>query len=273
MDIKKTIIVAYDFTERGDHAMKHALIIGKPMQAKIVLLHIVSGEKQKSKVQLKIDNEKIRYQYDYEIETAVIQGNIATGIKQYAEYVKALLVIMGTKNPSQGFEKLFGGQTLKIVMGGTTPFLVVRDKPYYELLHKVVVPINFDFYNKEKLRWVRVLSNYFEIRVELFVQNDSNKEERTDTKANYLFAKRYLDRCNINRKTTLAPKGVPFREALIEHTYKTHSDLMMIMTSEHLSLLDYLIGADEEYVIANDHKIPVMCINPRIDLMSFSNFF
>lgn len=273
MNSKKTIIVAYDFTERGDNAMKHALIIGKPMQAKIVMLHIISNEKQKSKLQLKLDTECTNYTYDYEIETTTIKGSLASGIKKYAEYTKALLVIMGTKNPSQGFERLFGGQTLKIIMGGRVPFLVVRDKPHYETLQKVVVPINFDFYNKEKLRWVRILSDYFSIRVELFVQNEHSIEERTNTKANFLFAKRYLDKYGINRKTTLAPKGVAFRESLINHTYKTNSDLMMIMTSDHLSLLDYLIGADEEYVIANDYKIPVMCINPRIDLMSFSDFF
>lgn len=273
MATKKVIIVAYDFTERGDNAMKHALVIGKPMQAKIVMLHICATEKQKSSLQLKMDNERIRYSYDYEVETTVIKGSLASGIKQYAEYVKALLVIIGTKNPAQGFEKLFGGQVLKIIMGSATPFLVVRDKPNYETLKKVVLPINFDFYNKEKLRWVRIFSNYFNIRVELFVQNEHGIEERTDTKANYLFAKRYLDRYRINRKTTLAPKGVAFREALIDHTHKTCSDLMVIMTSEHLSLIDYLIGADEEYVIANDYKIPVMCINPRIDLMSLSNFF
>lgn len=273
MDNKKTIIVAYDFTERGDNAMKHALIIGKPMQAKIVMLHVFSNERQKPNLQLKLDTESNNYKYEHEIETATIKGGLASGIKQYAEYTKALLVIMGTKNPSQGFEKLFGGQTLKIIMGGTVPFLVVREKPHYSTLQKVVVPINFDFYNKEKLRWVRVLSNYFNIRVELFVQNEHSIEERTDTKANYLFAKRYLDRYDISRKTTLAPKGVAFRESLIDHTHKTNSDLMMIMTSEHLSLLDYIIGADEEYVIGNDYKIPVMCINPRIDMMSFSDFF
>lgn len=273
MNNKKTIIVAYDFTERGNNAMKHSLIIGKPMQAKIIMLHICSNEKQKSNLQAKLDKKRNDYVYDYEIETAVVKGNLASSIKQYAEYVKALLVIIGTKNPSQGFEKLFGGQTLKIIMGGTMPFLVVRDKPHYETLQRVVVPINFDFYNKEKLRWVRILSNYFKIKVELFVQNDHHIDERTDTKANYLFAKRYLDKYKISRKTTLAPKGIAFREALIDHTHKTDSDLMMIMTSDHLSLLDYLIGADEEYVIANDYKIPVMCINPRIDLMSFSDFF
>lgn len=273
MNTQKTIIVTYDFTERGDNAMKHALIIGKPMQAKIIMLHITSNEKHKHSLQLKLDNKRVQYQYEYEIETSIIKGSLALGIKKYAEYTKALLVIMGTKNPSQGFEKLFGGQILKIIMGGSMPFLIVRDKPHYETLQKVVIPINFETYNKEKLRWVRILNNFFSFKVELFVQNDRNTEERTDTKANYLFAKRYLDRYQINRKTTLAPKGIAFREALINHTHKTKSDLMMIMTSDHLSILDYLIGADEEYVIANDYKIPVMCINPRIDLMSFSNFF
>ncbi len=273
MKATKTIIAAYDFTERGKNAVKHALVIGKPIEAKIVLLHIISNEKQTEKAEAKLEKVAKSLEYDYKIEIAVIKGSLAAGIKQYAEYSQALLVVLGTKNPSQGFEKIFGGQTLKIVMGGKTPYLVVRDKPQYTSLKKIVVPINFEFHNKEKLRWVRVLSNYFNIKVDLFVQNDKNQEERTDTKANYLFAKRYLDHYKIKRKTTVAPKAIPFRDALIEYTHKTGADLIMIMTSEHLSLLDYLIGADEEFVIANNHKIPVMCISPRIELMNFSNFF
>ncbi len=272
MDNKKTIIVAYDFTERCENAMQHALKVGSPMQARIVMLHITSSEKQKNSLQDKLIKHSKKYSYDYEIDTAVIKESLAAGLQNYAEYVKAMLVVMGTKNPSQGFEKIFGGQTLKIIMGGTAPFLVVRDKPHYETLQKLVIPINFVSHNKEKLRWVRVLSNFFNFKVELFVQNDDYSEDRIDTKANYLFAKRYLDRYGIRRKTTLAPKAVPFREALINHSHKTGADLIVIMTSEHLSILDYLVGADEEYVIANDYKIPVMCINPRIDLVRFSDF-
>ncbi len=273
MNNEKTIIVAYDFTKRGDIAMQHAILIGKPMQAKITMLHIASNEKNKKKLEEKLREKCRNFQYDYEIETTVLKGSLATEIKQYAEYAKALLVIMGTKNPSQGFEKLFGGQTIKIVMGGKVPFLIVREKPHYETLKKIVVPINYDSYDKEKLTWVRILSNFFNIKIELFVQNEENIEERTDTKANYLFAKRYLDRYKINRKTILAPKGIAFREALITHAHKTEADFMLIMTSDHLSLLDYLIGADEEYVISNNYKIPVMCVNPRIDLLKYENFF
>ncbi len=273
MNHKKTIIVAYDFTERGNIAMQHAMLIGEPMQARITLLHITSNEKEKKKAERKLEEQRRDFSYNYEIDTTVIKGNLAAEIKKYAEYEKALLVIIGTKNPLQGFEKLFGGQTLKIIMGGKVPFLVVREEPHYETLKKIVVPINYESYNKEKLTWVRVLSNFFNIKIELFVQNEESSEERSDTRANYLFAKRYLDRYKINRKTTLAPKGVAFREALIAHAHKTEADLILIMTSEHLSLLDYLIGADEEYVIANNHKIPVMCINPRIDLVKYTNFF
>lgn len=273
MDNQRTIIVAYDFTERCENAMQHALQIGRPMKAKIIMLHITSSERQKANLQEKLLRKSKKYNYEYEIETDVIKEHLATGLKNYADDVKAVLVIMGTKNPSQGFEKIFGGQTLKIIMGGTIPFLVVRDKPHYESLEKIVIPINFENHNKEKLSWVRVLSKFFNFKVELFVQNDGNTEDRIDTKANYLFAKRYLDRYKIQRKSILAPKAIPFREALISHSHKTEADLIVIMTSEHLSILDYLIGADEEYVIANDHKIPVMCVNPRIDLLQFSDFF
>lgn len=269
----KKIIVAYDFTERADLAMQNALVIAKPLKAKIIMLHITQEERKKSNYLLKLDQEKIHYDYAYGIETAVVCDSIGAGIKQYAEKIGALLVILGSIKPTTGLEKIFGGQTLKIIIGGKTPFIVVRELPVFHKIKKVVLPINFNFTNKEKLRWIQILDSFFNINVEVFVKNDKNKENRNDIRANYLFAKRYLDRYNIKRKTTIAPEKTPFRESLVEHSHKVEADLIMIMVPESLSMVDYMIGADEEYVIANPHKIPVMCVNPNTDLMTFSSFF
>lgn len=269
----KKIIVAHDFTERADLAMQNALLIAEPLEAKIIMLHVTQDERKKSSYLLKLDQEKIRYTYQYGIETAVVCNSIGTGIKQYAEEVDALLVILGSVKPTKGLEKVFGGQTLKIIIGGHTPFIVVREQPSFHKIKKVVLPIDFNFTNKEKLRWIQILDTFFNIKVEIFVRNDRNRESRNNIKANYLFSKRYLDRYNIKRKTTIAPENTPFREALAEHSHKVKADLIMIMVPESLSMVDYVLGADEEYIIANPHKIPVMCVNPNTDLMTFSSFF
>jgi len=37
----------------------------------------------------------------------------------------------------------------------------------------------------------------------------------------------------------------------------------LIMTTKNISFQDYVLGADEQQIIANHEKIPVMCINPK----------
>ena len=40
-------------------------------------------------------------------------------------------------------------------------------------------------------------------------------------------------------------------------------DLIMILTTKNINIQDYVLGADEQKIIANPFKIPVMCINPK----------
>jgi hypothetical protein len=39
------------------------------------------------------------------------------------------------------------------------------------------------------------------------------------------------------------------------------------MTTKNIGFADYVMGADEQYIISNSAKIPVMCINPMSDLL------
>jgi hypothetical protein len=39
--------------------------------------------------------------------------------------------------------------------------------------------------------------------------------------------------------------------------------MMLIMTTKNIGTLDYVLGASEQFIIANTARIPVMCVNPR----------
>ena len=38
------------------------------------------------------------------------------------------------------------------------------------------------------------------------------------------------------------------------------------MTTKNIRFQDYVLGASEQQIIANEAKIPVMCVNPRTDI-------
>lgn len=268
----KKIIVYYDFTKQSDYAMQYATLIGEAMEASVIMLNIIEDEQEKNSAISKLAKEQEKYEYKYELTSEVFVGDPNSTVRKYAEMNKAMLVILGKKERT-GMQKIFGGQTIKMIMGASVPFIVVQSPPKYGKLRKIMFPISFDSMNKTKLRWVQIFSQYFRLDVELFLQNTPNEYDQEDAYANALFAKRYLDRYCIRRKETLAPKETPFKEAVVAHAVETEADLILIMTSGSASFIDYMIGVDEEYVIEQNNTIPVMCVNPNLNIMRFRDFY
>jgi hypothetical protein len=60
-----------------------------------------------------------------------------------------------------------------------------------------------------------------------------------------------------------APHKKSFKEEVVEYSKTNEMDLMLIMATRDIKFVDYVFGAPEQYIIANEYHIPVMCINPR----------
>ena len=41
------------------------------------------------------------------------------------------------------------------------------------------------------------------------------------------------------------------------------ADAILLMTTRDIGFTDYVLGPQEQYIIANNERIPVICINPR----------
>ena len=48
--------------------------------------------------------------------------------------------------------------------------------------------------------------------------------------------------------------------------------MILIMTTKGIGITDYVLGAQEQYIIANTARIPVMVVNPRTDLSRYGTF-
>jgi hypothetical protein len=44
------------------------------------------------------------------------------------------------------------------------------------------------------------------------------------------------------------------------------------MTTKNITVADYVIGASEQYIIANSSKIPVCCVNPKATFAKMGQF-
>jgi nucleotide-binding universal stress UspA family protein len=267
---KNNVLVPYDFTEIADYAVAHAAKYARLLNAGITLLHVVKKETQVDDQleRLKVVADAIEKEHFIKPDFLIKEGTIFKTITQVAEEINAVLVAMGTHG-MKGLQKLTGSWALKVIVGSRIPFIVVQDAPAVNETSKIVFPVDFKIENKEKLKWVEFVSKYFNTNIHIL--SIASKEGTVDsrTKANVVFSKKFLDEKGIKYELAIADGGGSYAQETINYAKKINADLIIVMTTRDIAFHDYVLGASEQYIIANDAKIPVLVVNPRTDLMKY----
>ncbi len=262
---KKPIIVPWDFTHTTRNAFLHVnkLTSNSP----IILLNIVKKEKDvaDAKVELEKAKKEIVETYNVTVETEVKVGSIFSTITEYANDVDALLVMMGTHG-IKGMQKLTGSWALKVISKSSVPFIVVQGAPKTEDYSTIVLPIDYRPENKQKLRWIYYLAKNFNSKVHVLEPNSSDTLIAQKIKNNLQFARKYLEGKDIDYEITKSMAKGSFAKQTLDFARYIDADIIAIVITKDLTINDYVFGADEQQIIANELEIPVMCINPRSDL-------
>ncbi len=273
---KKLIIVPWDFTHVAGHALAHAVKISRMVGNEICLLHIVDpkisdkdiAQKKAQLLQITEENSK---NYNVSITSHISKGSIFSAIADYANEVDASLVVMGTHG-MKGMQKLTGSWALKVIVKSKIPFIVVQDPPVdQERYHNIVFPVDFRGENKEKMRMAIFMGKYFESKIHMLVSVSSDKNLLKKTNVNLNFAVKYFIQNNIEYEIHEVPKG-DFAQQTIDFAQKINADLLLIMTTKNITVADYVMGASEQYIIANSSKIPVCCVNPKSSFAKVGQF-
>jgi len=201
----------------------------------------------------------------------VKEGNIFSTITEVANEQDAELVIMGTHG-IKGMQKFTGSWALKVIAGTKIPFVVVQAPPSSKPLENIVFPINFKTEDKEKLAWAYYLSKLYKTRIRICKPDVSDSLLKKKITQNLIFTKKYLDDRNIDYDITTVEGIETLSDATLKFAKKIESDLILIVTTKEPTLQDFILGADEQKIIANKEKIPVMCVNPRADLKRKGGF-
>jgi nucleotide-binding universal stress UspA family protein len=271
------IVVTWDFTHVSEYALAHAVKIAYMMRYEIKLLHIVEPgttseiieNARRKMAQVSTDTLK---RDGIICKVVVKEGSLFSAISDYATKSNTQLVVMGTHG-RKGTQKLFGSKALKVLTGSNSPFIVVKAKPSESLrISNVVFPIDFKSENKEKLQWAIYIGKNFQSKIHLFKYPvaDSDLQKRVNTNLN--FAIRFLKQNNIEYEIHTSSKKGSFSQATIRFSEKINADLIIVMTTKHITILDYMFGADEQEIIDNSAKIPVMCVNPRVGFAGTSQY-
>jgi nucleotide-binding universal stress UspA family protein len=260
---KGPIIIPWDFTEVAENALKYAVRISHKINKSITLLHIVKKKSEEHELLAKLQEiaKEKTGKYNQQIDAAVTVGKIFTDIGRYAGEVDAELVIMGTHG-MKGMQKITGSWALKVITHSKAPFIVVQDPPAQSEFKRVVLPIDFKSEAKEKLNWVNYLHKIYNSQFFILKPNFTDASFIQKTKANIAFCKSYLDHREVPYELHMAEGEKSFAQETLHFSKKMNADLILIVTTKHISMTDYMLGASEQYIIANQESIPVMVINP-----------
>lgn len=275
-EIKKLIVVPWDFSPVAGHALAHAVKISHMVNNDVSLLHIVSdgiSPKALAEVTSRLKHLAAEYstKYNMPITCHVAKGSIFSSIAEYVNEKEANLVVMGTHG-MKGMQKLTGSWALKVLVKSKVPFIVVQDPPTdQERYHNIVFPVDFRKENKEKIKMAIYMGKYFDAKIHMVVSGSGDKSIIKKTRINLNFAVKYLIQNNIEYEIHDMEKGHTAQQT-IDFAHKINADIILIITTKNITFADYVFGASEQYIIANSSKIPVCCVNPIVSFASVGQF-
>lgn len=273
---RKSILVTWDFSVVSYNALKHAIKMAHIIKNNIVLFHIVNEQEEEETARKKMEEvvEQVKKDYGEEVGSAVAHGKIFKEISDYAskDDNNVNFVVMGTHG-MKGSQKLFGSWALKVIAGSTVPFIVVQAEPTdKDRYTDIVFPIDFKAENKEKLQWAIFLGKYLNSKIHLYKSPISDKNLQKKVNVNLNFAIRFLIQNNIDYEIHSAARSGNFYKEVLAFSKKIKADLILITTTKHITKLDYIFGAKEQYLLANNERIPVMCVNPKSNFAKVGQF-
>ena len=257
----KTFIVPFDFSQVAENAFQHAITTAKFLKARVILLHVVSKEKEIADAEKKLKAFAAKHSDDMEILTKIRIGNIFEDIGEFAAEHHAELIFMGTHG-THGWQHLTGSNALKVVTNSNVPFIIVQSSTVKDTGYDdIVVPLDLHKETKQKLAVVADLAKFFDSRVHVITPDETDEFLRNKAQANIIFAKRFFS----EREIELTLKSVPpsgFDKEVVKHAVTTDSDLIAIMNLNKNSLFGALTANYEQYIINNDAQIPTLIVNP-----------
>ncbi len=270
------MLVTWDFTAMSENALLHAIKLSRNVENRIRLVHVIKpGDPQlRSVAEENLKKELGRIQGEYKIlcESVILEGSLFSAITQYIRDSDAIMVIMGTHG-IKGMQKYFGSYALKVIVGSEIPYIVIHEKPVnMDRITNILFPIDFKSENKEKLQWAIYLGKYFNCKVHLFKAPVTDSSLVKKVNVNLNFAIRFLIQNNLDYEINTAKKSGNFGKEILSFAKEIDADLILITTTKHITFMDYLFGASEQYIIDNPAGIPVMCVNPKASFAKMGQF-
>jgi len=269
-----TIIAAIDFTELSQSVILHAEKMAGLFNKTITLLHVPrhkifqsdsSIELKEEEAKAKLDNlaEEILARTGLSAETAIRSGSIPEVLADAADEFLATLIVTGTHGVS-GIEHIFGTTAMKIVEETIkTPVLVVQDKPSDQKGYpNILLPFTFTRESRQKLAWALYLSEKFNAKFHILAEEIKDEFLRKGVNNNIVFSKQLFEKHGIPYSIEYVKDTGNFATEINNYASLIKADMIVLMSEEETELSEIFTAPQEQEIITNQFKIPVLTLNP-----------
>ena len=270
-DIKKVVLVPWDFSEGCEIALQHAIQLANIGDNEIMLLNLsprfglsalLKTEMKTSEIELinkKFDAAVVDIEAKYGIKprTLVLEGNPQKVLKNLILTANINLIITYHTYTYKSKVYRMTDMMKKLVFKDITlPFLVINKKPLHTHYIEIAIPVYADRKFKEAVHWIIHLAKYYKCNVNFIKPFLLDEFKKRQLASNIYFTKKMLDGVGIIYGIKTAKKTGSFEDEVFRFASNIEADLILIMTDKY----DQLVDKNKE----SELSIPVMCVNNRI---------
>lgn len=268
------LLVPIDFTPVTENALKYGIGLRNALDiTDLTLFHVVASDKERSDATARLQSliEKYREQTPVKMDQMIHTGNIFDQIGSAALEMGASIIIMGTHGV-KGMQHIIGSRAMRVITNSETPYIVVQQKPYAPI-KKILVPVDFTRESKQLLPLLEIISSKF--KAELLLIRQKSKDEFIENRINNNF--NYI-------RSSLMGSSIPFSDGgiftpstyykdVVQRASELNVDLLVTTIDPETDITDYIMGVDEQKIVANELQIPVLCIHIKHFMNKTGSFF
>lgn len=254
------LLIPVDFTSLTENAYSYALQL--PFVNEIVLFHATATEKEKTSAMEQLN--KIRNDFkipsQITVSTLIKQGDFYDLIGETATEINAELIVMATHGV-KGWQHIAGSHAMKVITHSKTPYIVVQSKPYRPV-KKMIIPVDFTREVEQVLSVVIRYAHLYNAEVILFEQlnRDSFIQHRITNNLNYFTSVLNDEKIVfkiVKKEFSLDDKC----EVVTKEAAETNADIIVTTIDPDKGITDYIMGVEEQKLLANELQLPVLCVN------------
>jgi nucleotide-binding universal stress UspA family protein len=268
----KTIFVPWDFKGVSEYALDHAIFYSEKTKLDICLLYVVKNESLIKDTKSKLDKiaADVHARKGKRVRTIVEVGSFHSGLKKAADENQAAMIFVGIDG-YKGIKKYIGTSILNVLSGAVIPSIVVQRPKRTRSTFSILCPVNQNKESKLLLKWIVFLARYIALKVYLVYPEFEEPLMNKKIFRNVAFAKNFLKEEKVDFATECF-SVFDFNNSIVVFSRKRGIDLILNLTKKESGYRSYFTTPKSHYLIANEEKIPVMCITPTRKMWKFIPF-